>query len=375
MISIVAKAIPYIEARGTHREVGRQIGEAGRDIVAWGLAEYEQRFPLLAGFDFATAIERSRPYLAIAEGYVPQAVEQIRGLAEGAGVGFEALFALNCSEEFTCRAERVWPVASVAGKGAVPRRRVRPAPEHCTSIAFVADGRVVAGHNEDWYPESTDALVARRVTLTSGASYLSVGAAYDLPMTGLTAQGFSAAANTLYNRDERVGVPNNCLLVTVLEQPDLEHARDVISNAPRARGSNHLLCDIRGRIWDIETTAERWAFIDGGESFAHANHYVSPELAPDDATQSEGSPLRRARAEELLTTALEGGVTAPIALAESVLGDHANGTFSICSHWDDDDPDEDQSVTTASMVWEPAEGRVRVARGQPCSSDYVTFTL
>jgi hypothetical protein len=32
-------------------------------------------------------------------------------------------------------------------------------------------------------------------------------------------------------------------------------------------------------------------------------------------------------------------------------------------------------VTTASMVWEPAERRVHMAVGQPCEHDYVTYTL
>ena len=64
-----------------------------------------------------------------------QVVDQLRGLAEGADVPFDPLFALNCNEEFTC----------------LPEGEARP-PEHCTSFAFRAGGRTVAGHNEDWYP-------------------------------------------------------------------------------------------------------------------------------------------------------------------------------------------------------------------------------
>ena len=353
---------PVIDVSGTHREVGRQIGEAFRDLVAQGLAAYELRFPVLAGFDFAEAVERSRAYLRPAEDYVPQAVDQIRGLAEGAGVPFQRLFALNCSEEFTCGADQVWP-----------------RPEHCTSFAVVADGRVVSGHNEDWYPDDVEHLVVRRIRLTgrgewSGSSYLSIGPAYDLPITGISAHGFTSAANTVYFRDERVGVPDNCLLATVLQQPDLERARDLIAGSPRARGSNHLLSDASGRVWDIETTAERLAFIDGAPLFTHANHYVSPDLARDDASLSEGSRKRRARAEELLRAGLEAG-TDLVEMGRSVLSDHANAPFSICSHWDDDDPDEDQDVTTASMVWEPAEGRAHIACGQPCGAAYVTYQL
>ena len=63
---------PVISASGTHREVGRQIGEAARDLVAQGLAAYEERFPALAGFSFAEAVERSRAYLLPAEDHLPR---------------------------------------------------------------------------------------------------------------------------------------------------------------------------------------------------------------------------------------------------------------------------------------------------------------
>jgi len=360
-----------IEASGTHREVGRQIGEAGRDFIAWGIDAYASRFEGLAGFGFFEAVERARGYLKVAEEYVPQTVDQLRGVAEAANVPFEHLCVLNCSEEFTCQADRNWP------------------PEHCTSFAVVADGRPVAGHNEDWYPEEIHAETIRIVHLTgqrAEARYISVGPAYNLPLTGITAAGFSSAANTVFYRDERVGVPNNFLLTTVLGQPDLEHVKELLTKAPRARGSNHLLCDARGRVWDLETSGERWAMLDGSPPppeaaasgatalFVHTNHYVSPELAPGEASESEGSRLRRERAQSLLLEGLDAGDDL-VEVGQRVLCDHENAPFSICDHWEDDDPDPDQSVTTASMVWEPAEGRVHVGLGQPCESGYRTFEL
>ena len=210
-----------IEASGSHRDVGRQTGEAARDIVAWGLDAYAERFEALAGFGFAEAVERSRPYLRPAEDYVPQSVDQLRGIAEGANVPFDRLFALNCSEELTCAADVVWP------------------REHCTSFAVVVGGRAVSGHNEDWYPEEIAGQTVRIVRLTGrwdAAAYISAGPPYNLPITGVTAAGFASAANTVYYRDERVGVPNNFLLAAVLGQPDLEHARDLLARAPRAPG-------------------------------------------------------------------------------------------------------------------------------------------
>ncbi len=352
----MAAQLPYIEVTGTHREVGRQIGEAERELVLRELDYYEVQFVALAGFSFAEAVERARPNLRPAEEAVPQIVDQLRGLAEGAGVPFEQIFAANCIEELTCLPERTG------------------GPEHCTSFAFTAGGRTVAGHNEDWYPGDIECLTVRQVTLPDGTSYLSVGPAGNLPITGVTACGLCGSANTLYSWDMGSGVPNNLLLASLFACRSLEEVRARIAAVPRARGSNHLWADAAGGILDIETTATRMAWLDGGACFAHTNHYVTPELAPQDATTSEGSYKRRARADELLAAGLEAGED-PVRLGQTLLRDHANAPLSICSHWDDDDPDQDQSVTTASMVWEPAERRVHVAVGQPCDHPFATYAL
>ena len=114
--------------------------------------------------------------------------------------------------------------------------------------------------------------------------------------------------------------------------------------------------------------------MDGGDSLHACEPLRLAGAGPDDASGSEGSPKRRARAAELLAAGLEAGGR-PGRAGQGGVSDHANAPFSICSHWDDDDPDEDQSVTTASMVWEPAEGRAHIACGQPCSTDYVAYEL
>ena len=278
---------PFIEVAGTHREVGRQIGEATADLVARGLAYYESSYPVLAGMTFAAAVDRARPYLAPAQAWAPQLVDQLRGLAEGAGVPFEYLFAVNCTEEFTS------DPAGTSLRG-----------EHCTSFAFVAGGRTYAGHNEDWYPGDIETLLLRRVTLAGGTSYIAMCPAAALPMTAMSGRGIVCTATTLYSHEEGVGVPNQFVLAALHESHTLEEARTLIEEAPRARASSHLLCDEGGRIWGFETTPGRVAFLDGGRCLAHTNHYLSLELAPQDASESEGTRMRLARAKELLSEGL-----------------------------------------------------------------------
>ncbi len=371
----MAGPLPYFELEGDHREVGRQLGEAAREIIRRELAYYEEGFAVMAGMSFAEAVERARGHLRVAEQAVPEMVDEVRGVAEGAGVPFRHLFTANCNEEFTCLPDQPAGPGKERAAGGPPARGAG----HCTTFAFVAGGRPLAGHNEDWYPGDIENLVVRHVTLPGRGSrptvsYLAVGSAATTPNTAVTSFGLCGGANTVYSWDLRDGVPNNLLLASLHECRDLEELLDRIAAAPRARGSNHLPCDAAGRIWDIETTATRLAWLDGGECFVHTNHYVTPELEPQDETTSEGTFKRRARAEELLAAGLEAGAD-PLALAQAVLRDHANVPLSICAHWDDDDPDPDQSVTTVSMVWEPAERRAHIAVGPPCEHEFVACEL
>ena len=51
--------LPVIEARGTYREIGRALGEGGREQIRRSLAFHEEKYEWLAGLPFARAEERA----------------------------------------------------------------------------------------------------------------------------------------------------------------------------------------------------------------------------------------------------------------------------------------------------------------------------
>ena len=137
-------------------------------------------------------------------------------------------------------------------------------------------------------------------------------------------------------------MPDNLLLTTVKGQPDLEHVKDLHRRLRLGLvGPTTCSATRAGRIWDIETSGERWAWLDGSPPppeaffffffffFAHTNHYVTPELAPQDVCDYKGTIKRRARAEALLAAGLAAG-TDPVALGQSgAFRDHANEPLSV----------------------------------------------
>lgn len=351
---------PYVtvDVRGDHREIGRAVGEAAREQIAAAVDYYGRSLPLLGGTTFAAAELLVRPYVECARRVAPEVVSEMEGTAEGAGVSLWQVAVLTCGEELTCLGD--------------------PA-QHCTTLAISDGGQTVVGHNEDWYAGDVDANVLLRAALPDGTVFLAMTAAGYLPATGISSWGIAGGANTLFSNDTRVGVPNLVLRRWALEARTLEEARDRCCHDGRARGSNHLYADSRGRVLDIETSgassAERWpAMEDDAVRYAHANRYLMPEMAGYEVSTSVNSARRLARARELLDELVRPGADLA-AVAGAILRDHASAPDSICAHPDPRQPPEQQEMTCASQVWDLVGGRMHVCAGPPCESEYTVLTL
>jgi isopenicillin-N N-acyltransferase-like protein len=343
--------LPFIQVRGPYREIGRQIGEAARTQIRRSLAHYDANMEWLAGMTAAEAELRSLALLPYAERHLPQYVEELTGMAEGAGVPLVKLLVLNCGEETLCAP--------------------RPA-DRCTCLALTSQGRTVVGHNEDWIEADVENMVLLEITAPDGTRILSLTGAAYMPMCGVNSHGIAFVGNTLYARDERAGVPNSFKHRWMLEARRRDEADARACMAERARGSNHLFAQAGGRIWDIETSAERAAVIEADVWLAHTNHFTADEMLDVERSDSQGSRLRLARARELAAAGIERGDDL-VELAAGVLCDHGNKPTSICAHPVPEDPQD--GPTTGSLIFELEERRLHVCAGRPCENAYRVVSM
>jgi isopenicillin-N N-acyltransferase-like protein len=367
-------AIPFvhIQAQGSYRELGRAVGEGARDAIHASVDFFRDNlFAMTQGrLSFTEAERLALAYAEQARRWTPQHLEELEGVAEGAGLPLAHLLVPNCGEEFT---------ANEAGEGG--QRALAPGGprggDYCTAVAVAAGGRHVIGHNMDWYVVDAPNNVLFDLTVPNGTRIMGIAGAPYLLMLAMNSHGVGNVSNSVHSNDNRVGVPNAFVRRASLEGATLEAARDRGLLDARARGTNHFLADTSGRLWDIETSATRSAFMDHSAAgyMAHTNHYVASELAPFEAVTYDESPIRLATAEAVLAEGIGRGDD-PVELVARALRCHEPAAEqAICGHPDETEPLAEQGMTVGSMICDLDERRVYACAGPPCENPYQMYEM
>lgn len=360
MTGDASPAIPRLTVAGTHREVGRAVGEATaatlREAVAFDVRlpqgrSREQQLTLAAGYRDATL--RATPWL----------VDEIEGAAEGAGVDPLALFAASIEEIWTIR-------PSQATADVVDGR--------CTDLVAgppaTADGHLWVAHNNDLSPASEASIVAVEWRVPGEPVVLSLGIGPWISV-GWNDAGLSLTGNELAPNDEQVGVPRLLMVREQLMARTLDEAVAMTLRPDRASSYNTVLAHRDGRVVQVEgsaTDAELVGLSPAG-TLAHANHYACERMRryEGDPAYARRSSVRLDRALALLDGPAGGGPApgsiTPDAL-RAALADHASRP-SICRH-------DDGAETTTTAFWclaDVTQGDIRYGRGNPCRDGEVRY--
>jgi isopenicillin-N N-acyltransferase-like protein len=338
-------------ATGTPYERGVTIGRACAEPTARSIA-FNRRYVEAHGLDRATLDAILVPYLDAAREALPHLVEQIRGMADGAGLPFLDLFFANAFEE-------VYGIVELQTPSPV-------ALERCTDVVLRAPGRTLLGHTEQWYAGDEGTPVVVLDVPEEGPAVLAPIVAGSLALGGINAHGTAIGAMSLSATDERVGVPRSLVARDVLDASDREDAVARATRVGRAGGYAYLAAFPGGDAFTIETTATTQAVV---EVTQHSNHALDPSVATVACAPSTGSRSRLARAQELAAVA-EPTVEGMMA----VLADHGAEDQDICVHPDPSDGDEGSTVLFA-MICEPETRSLWVSPGHACTEPWETFEI
>jgi isopenicillin-N N-acyltransferase-like protein len=340
----------------------------GRELVDGHLraVDFTRRYTRRHGLADADLERLLAPYLAAAKTAVPRLVTHLEGVAEGSGLPFTDIFAVNAFEELYAVLElSVEPIDGVVIGPAPP-----PIPvERCTDILVHTPGGTILGHNEQWYSgdDGGVAVIVEHPDSADEVATVTPVAVGTLPLVGMNVAGAAVGLMSLSGADERVGVPRALLARDGIEARDRIDAMARATRENRAGGYAYVYAFPGGDSFTFEVTATR----DGvADSSVHTNHALNPKVAEVSAEPSAGSRSRYERASTLLADA-------PPRSAHDVmrlLGDHGADGQDICVHPIASEGEEGSAIQFA-MVCDVEAGVMWLAPGQPCSSPFQELRL
>lgn len=355
---------PHVRVEGGPRERGRAYGHQARSRVERSVEAYREVFRHLAGWDWAEVRDCARTYEEPIRAFGPAYLEEVRRIAEGAGLDPLDVLAINVRTEI---------MYAAAARDAAVARRVG----ECTAFALLpapgSDQSLVVGQNWDWLPHAFDTVVVLEADRDDGPNFVTAVEAGLLSKAGMNAHGLALATNALASEDDKgePGVPYHVLLRAILDCDSVTAAFTTLQRARRSSSANYLVGHQDGSCLDVEAAPGdySWLFLPDPHTgaYLHTNHFLASRFDGFDVSlfAMPDSPARlnriRSGVDRLGPAATREAVTA-------VLADHAGYPNSICCHPVESDPAPEQGATVVSLVMEPASRSMWLADGPPCTT-------
>ena len=340
---------PTIRVGGGARERGRQYGEAARERVLRSVAAYREVFAQQAGWEWDRVRAEAAAFAAPIERHGAKYLEEIRGIAEGAGLDELDVLAINVRTEVMFAAK-----ARQAAAGVAP-----PAPSlplECSALAVLpertVDGRLLVAQNWDWLVHSFETVVVLEAEQDDGPDFVTVVEAGLLAKTGMNSAGIAVATNALVTTDDlgRPGLPYHVLLRSLLDAETVSDGLAAILRSERSSSANYLLGDEDGVVLHVNH------FTGDGRDVRDVSLWAMPD-----------SPFRLARLKQL--TAPEAGPLG-VEACQRILCDERMRPYAICCRPDPRDEGIARWATIAGVVMDPRERTLWLASGIPADSGF-----
>lgn len=258
---------PLIDLSGSPRERGRIHGKAAADRLRRGAKMYAEAL-LKSGVNWKELEHRAERMVPQVEAFDPTYIEEMRGIAEGAGEPFAAVMLMNARTEMVAAARK--------------QHVEKHFPDGCTAALALpeasADGTLLHGQNWDWRAECAETGVILRIQRDDGPDILTFTEAGGLARSGLNSAGIGLTANALEcDRDYQrgPGVPLPFVRRKVLESAHLAQAVNTIF-ATHKLGSNHMAVSQGNEAFGFECAPDEtfWLAPERG-LYVHANHWIA----------------------------------------------------------------------------------------------------
>jgi isopenicillin-N N-acyltransferase-like protein len=359
--------LPIVSVAGDAHQRGAQYGEQAAPRVHRTREAYASVYAHFAGWDWDRVRDEAERFVEPIGSFHPASIEEMAGIADGAGLDFLDVLAMNLRTEILF-------AAKVRAAGATLP------PIECTSFAARDDnGAQLAGQTWDWLTFSSDTIVLLESTPHDGPLWMTVVEAGLLAKFGMNSCGLAVATNALVSSSDtgEPGVPYHVMLRALLDCRNPTEAATLLQSVHRSSSANYLIATADGLAVDAETQpggfdAIAWDVPDDDGLLLHANHFSVGGSRSRDTTDvgvklMADSLFRLQRVRRLAREAPRGRVED----WKQILADHAGHPLGICCHPDPAAAPYDQWMTAAGVIFEPHRRRAHISVGNPCERRWI----
>lgn len=364
---------------GSPRQRGRAHGEALRLQIRELLGRWKERLAQLTAVQPETYIHElvtQTQFQAAIEQWTPGLLDEVEGMAEGAGVDFEELYGFQLQDEEWWFGEE--------------RRKAQPAASgNCSAVGWKNSqgAPALVAQNMD-LPDFLDGfqVVLRITDAQTGVESLVFSVAGLIALNGLNNHSIGIVCNNLgMLNHSRCGLPVAFVLRGVLEKHSFVGAQAFLHSVHHASGQNYILGNRTGLV-DLECSANRVVvYTPPGRtrSVCHTNHpFVNDDYQdPCAAERKHGDPLtplaQGHNQDSLLrfdaisrdSWVVEQEEAGP-ETARRLLQSHQSPTNPVCRH---PRPGLPWMTVGTSIMALGANPELHVCPGPPCSAEFERF--
>jgi len=336
---------------GTSFEIGEQHGKLLKADINNFLKKDFAEINLLRNdpLDEDLLTSYVQPYKEVISQYLPEVLEELKGLAYGAEITLDEAVLLQVRREM------------IGTKGFT-------LIGDCSSFGVHNTNQIIVGQTIDLPGDMTHLgqVFKLKPSKKESPEIIMYSFAGLLGYMGMNSFGVSVGINLVVSGGWGVGVPPYLLVRTFLECKNIEECIHIVEKIPRASSRSFIISDSKRQII-IELTTTDYRIIES-EFLTHTNHYLHEDFIKEDKVNifSRNSSIKR---NQLIDKSLRNKVV-EMDDVKSLFADHSLYPVGICAH---NEGNLTWTETVAAVVMYPQEGKFYALKGKPCQEQYKSF--
>jgi len=259
LLEDIPQSFDFLEAKGSYREIGIQIGRKTGGTLKLILDERKEWFNQLMQVAGSSRGEKyAKQLLDNTQNLFPQYVQEIQGLSVGAGIDFKIMWALTIKNELSSFGNL---------------------DSGCSTVFYHEGSNAWLFHNEDGDVSYMNRLLVVKAITPSGVNFYSLtypGIIAGIG-PGINSSGICQTTNFISCINPKEGIPRCILGRAVLESKAMAEAIETVTAQPRAYPWHHNILSMNNSTFaSVETLPDGKIDVSypANEIFVHTNHAI-----------------------------------------------------------------------------------------------------